>query len=458
MTDFLVQWGRGALGIVILLSLAWSLSEDRWAVRRRLVLGGLALQFALALLLLKLPASQQLFVAVNGLVLALSQATEAGTSFVFGHVGGGAPPYEMAYPENSFVLAFRALPLVLVIGALSALLFHWQILPVVVRGFAWLLRRSLGVGGPLGLGAAANVFIGMVEAPLLIKPYLAGMSRSALFALMTTGMATIAGTVMVLYATLIGDAVPNALGHILTASLVNAPGALVIAGILVPAPRAAAGIDVSAAQASARLRPAGPESRGLKSRSLGSVTAPGPDADAVPQIHQTYAGAMDAITRGALDALPLLLNIIAMLIVMVALVSLGNAALALLPTVGDASLTLERLLGWVFAPVVWLIGIPWQEAAAAGQLMGIKTVLNELLAYVQLTALPEGTLSERSRLIMTYALCGFANLGSLGIMLGGLGTLAPDRRAEVAALGLRAILGGTLTTLMTGALVGILVG
>jgi CNT family concentrative nucleoside transporter len=399
------------------------LSEDRRAVSARLVLGGLTLQLALALLLLKLPAAQQVFVGVNQLVLALNRATEAGTSFVFGHLGGGAAPYEVAYPENSFVLAFRALPLLLVISALSALLFHWRVLPVIVRAFAWLLKRSLGVGGALGLGAAANVFVGMVEAPLLIKPYLASMSRGALFALMTTGMATIAGTVMVLYATLIGTAVPNALGHILTASLVNAPAALVIAGILVPPRRS--GQDDS--------------------------------GDELPRLAPDHAGAMDAITRGTLEAIPLLLNIIAMLIVMVALVSLGNELLALVPGVNGAPLTLERLLGWVFAPVVWLIGIPWQEATTAGQLMGIKTMLNELLAYLQLAGLPADALSERSRLIMTYALCGFANFGSLGIMIGGLGALAPARRAEVAALGLRSILAGTLATLMTGALVGAII-
>ncbi len=402
-----------------LLACAWLLSEDRRGVRVRLVLGGLALQLALALLLLKLPAAQQVFVAVNQLVLALNRATEAGTGFVFGYLGGAAAPYEVAYPENSFVLAFRALPLVLMISALSALLFHWRVLPVVVRAFAWLLKRGLGIGGALGLGAAANVFVGMVEAPLLIKPYLASMHRGALFALMTTGMATIAGTVMVLYATLIDAAVPNAMGHILTASLVNAPAALVIAGILVPHRR-------------------------------------GDGDEALPPLAPDHAGAMDAITRGTLDAIPLLFNITAMLIVMVALVSLGNELLALLPAVTDAPLTLERLLGWVFAPVVWLIGIPWQEAAVAGQLMGIKTVLNELLAYLRLAELPADALSERSRLIMTYALCGFANFGSLGIMIGGLGALAPARRAEVASLGVRSILAGTLATLMTGALVGIL--
>jgi CNT family concentrative nucleoside transporter len=423
MLDLLLQLARGALGIGALLACAWLLSEHRRGVSARLVLGGLALQLMLAVLLLKLPAAQQVFVAVNELVLALSRATEAGTSFVFGHLGGGDAPFEMAYPENSFVLAFRALPLVLVIGALSALLFHWRVLPAVVRGFAWLLQRTLGVGGALGLGAAANVFVGMVESPLLIKPYLAGMHRATLFALMTTGMATIAGTVMVLYATLIGDAVPNAMGHILTASLVNAPAALVVAGILVPHPGA------------------------------GALTV---SDDTLPALGTDHAGAMDAVTRGTLDAIPLLLNIIAMLIVMVALVSLGNELLALLPAVGDAPLTLERLLGWVFAPVVWLIGIPWQEAATAGQLMGIKTVLNELLAYLRLAELSDAALSERSRLIMTYALCGFANFGSLGIMIGGLGALAPERRAEVAALGMRSILAGTLATLMTGALVGAL--
>jgi CNT family concentrative nucleoside transporter len=420
MMDLLVNAAHGALGISTLLACAWLLSEDRRAVSARLVLGGLTLQLALALLLLKLPAAQQVFVGVNQLVLALNRATEAGTSFVFGHLGGGAAPYEVAYPENSFVLAFRALPLLLVISALSALLFHWRVLPVIVRAFAWLLKRSLGVGGALGLGAAANVFVGMVEAPLLIKPYLASMSRAALFALMTTGMATIAGTVMVLYATLIGTSVPNALGHILTASLVNAPAALVIAGILVP-----------------------PRGGGQ-----------GDSGDELPRLAPDHAGAMDAITRGTLEAIPLLLNIIAMLIVMVALVSLGNELLALLPEVNGAPLTLERVLGWVFAPVVWLIGIPWQEATAAGQLMGIKTILNELLAYLQLARLPTDALSERSRLIMTYALCGFANFGSLGIMIGGLGALAPARRAEVAALGLRSILAGTLATLMTGAVVG----
>ncbi|MGB5833475.1 MAG: nucleoside transporter C-terminal domain-containing protein [Thiohalocapsa sp.] len=411
---------HGLLGLCCLLSVAWLFSEDRRHIPARLVLGGLALQFVLALLLLKLPAAQALFIAINGAVLVLQQATEAGTSFVFGHLGGGQTPYDATYPENSFVLAFRALPIVLVIGALAALLFHWRVLPMLVHALAGLLRHSLGIGGALGLGVAANVFIGMVESPLLIKPYLRDMSRGALFALMTTGMATIAGTVMVLYATLIGDAVPNAMGHILTASLISAPAALVVAGLMIP-------------------------------------DSPNQMDNETPPIDQDAGSAMDAITRGTLDAIPLMLNIMAMLVVMVALVSIVNSVLGWLPAVHGDPLTLQRMLGWIFAPLVWLIGIPWDEAAQAGQLMGIKTVLNELLAYLELASVPPDLLSERSRLIMTYALCGFANFGSLGIMIGGLGSLAPERRAEVVGLGIRSILAGTLTTLMTAAMVGMLI-
>jgi CNT family concentrative nucleoside transporter len=281
------------------------------------------------------------------------------------------------------------------------------------------LRRTLGVGGPLGLGAAANVFVGMTEAPLLIRPYLNAMPRSALFALMTCGMATVAGTVMVLYASILAPVIPDALGHILTASLISAPAALMIAGVLVPP--AADEADREGAKLDAR-----------------------------------YAGAMDAITRGTLDAIPLYLNILAMLVVLVALVTLANQVLGLLPAVAGEPLTLQRFLGWIMAPLVWLIGIPWAEAQTAGALMGVKTVLNELIAYLELASLPEESLSERSRLVLIYALCGFANFGSLGIMIGGLGAMAPERRGEIVALGMKSILAGTLATLMTGAVVAIL--
>jgi concentrative nucleoside transporter, CNT family len=409
---------RGLLGIAFLLLLAWALGEDRRRVPWRIVIGGLAAQFGLALLLLKLPVCKSLFLALNQGAVALEEAARAGTSLVFGYLGGGPLPFTENFPGAAYVLAFRALPLVLVISALSSLLFYWRILPAVVCGFSFLLQKSLGIGGAVGVGAAANIFVGMVEAPLLIRPYLAGMSRGELFAVMTCGMSTIAGTVLVLYASILQHALPDALGQILTASVISAPAALVVAALMVP---------------------------------LGEGTSAGEVEFAAGD-----RSAMDAITRGTAEGLSLLLNIVAMLIVLVALVSLVNLALGLLPAVAGGAVTLQRLLGWLLAPLTWLLGIPWREAATAGSLLGTKTVLNELLAYLDLAALPPGALSEHSRLIMTYALCGFANFGSLGIMLGGLGTMVPERRGEIVALGLKSIVAGTLATCMTGAVVGLL--
>ncbi|EXJ14665.1 NupC/NupG family nucleoside CNT transporter [Imhoffiella purpurea] len=410
---------QAALGLTLLTFLAWSLSENRMGVKPRLILTGLGLQFALALAFLKIPFAKELFLGLNQIVIAVQQATQSGTQLVFGYLGGGPAPFTPEFPQNSFVLAFQALPLILVISALSALLFHWGIMPKLVRAFAWILRRIMGTGGPLGLGAAANVFVGMTEAPLLIRPYLSGMSRSALFGLMTCGMATIAGTMMMLYAGIVGPVIPDAMGHILIASIVSTPAALMIAGIMIP--------------------------------------ETGETADETPpSIPNQDLGSMDAITRGTLDAIPLWLNIIAMLIVMIALVSLVNQMLAWLPEISGEPISAQRILGWIMAPIVWLIGIPWSEAPTAGSLMGIKTILNELVAYLQLAQLPADALSERSRLIMTYAMCGFANLGSLGIMIGGLGAMAPERRGEIVAMGMKSIVAGTLATLMTGAVVGML--
>lgn len=408
------------IGIVLILATAWLLSEQRAAIKPRILVAGLGLQCLLALLLLKWPPAQTLFLRLNDLAVALQTATQAGTSMVFGFLGGGAAPFETSSPHHSFVLAFQALPLILVMSALSALLFYWRILPWMVRGFAWLLRITMGTGGALGLGAAANVFVGMTEAPLLIRPYLDGLSRAALFALMVCGMATVAGTVMVVYAGILSASIPDALGHILTASLISAPAALMVAGIMVPETNQDAATHTDVA---------------LRSEAHSSI---------------------DAITRGTLEALPLWLNIIGMLIVMVALVSLANQILALLPHVGGEALSAQRLLGWIMAPVVWAIGVPWSEAHTAGALMGLKTVLNELVAYLELASLTEDALSDRSRLIMTYALCGFANLGSLGIMIGALATMAPRRRSEVVALGMKSVVAGTFATLLTGAIVALI--
>jgi len=410
---------QGLLGLCCFCALAWVVSEDRRAVRPVVVLIGLALQFGLALLLLKLPVFRQLFLILNDAILALQSATEAGTGFVFGFLGGGELPFEETYAGASFVLAFRALPLILVVSALSSLLFYWRVLPLVVRGFAWMLERSMNIGGALGLGAAANIFVGMVEAPLLIRPYLARMTRAELFAVMTCGMATIAGTVMVLYASVLSDMLPDAMGHVLSASIISAPAAIMIARLMVPETQ--------------------PETEG-------SLTLP----------HEANSS-MEAVTQGTVAGLRLLAYIVAMLVVFVALVSLANQLLGLLPSVGGEALSLQRVLGWLMAPVAWLMGIPWGESHTAGSLLGTKTVLNELLAYLRMAELSPDTLSERSRLIMTYALCGFANLGSLGIMLGGMTAMAPERRSEIVGLGPKSILSGTLATSLTGAVVGLLI-
>ena len=398
--------------------LAWVFSEGRKNINFRTLVAGLLLQVCLALLLLKFPGSQDAFLWLNKGVRALEESTRAGTGFVFGYLGGGPLPFDEKNPAFSYVLAFRGLPLVLVISAITSLFFYWRIIPMVVNGFAWILKRVMGIGGVEGLGAAANVFIGMVEAPLFVRPYLSGISRSELFTIMVCGMATIAGTVMVLYASILQSVVPGIMGHLLVASIVSAPAAITISKLMVP--------EVSKVSEEVLAAP-----RGAKS-------------------------AMDAITKGTLGGIKLLINIIAMLVVFVALVYLINLFLAFLPEISGKPVTFERLVGYIMAPVVWLMGIPASEAMTAGGLMGVKTVLNELLAYLNFAALPREALCERSRLIMIYAMCGFANFGSLGIMIGGLGSMAPERRDEIVGLGLKSIVAGTIATCMTGALVGMI--
>jgi CNT family concentrative nucleoside transporter len=411
---------QSAAGIAALLAIAWIISENRRAVSWKQAGIGLAVTFATAVVLIKVPGVAAAFAAINRAVDAIAAATRAGTSFVFGYLGGGALPYELKVPGAEFVLALQALPIVLVMSVLTTLLFYWRILPPIVRGFSWLLERTLGVGGAVGLSTAANIFLGMVEAPLFIRPYLARLTRSELFMVMTGGMAGIAGTVLVIYATILGPLIPEAAGHLVIASVLGAPAAILISAIMVPA--------------------AGGE------RTAGALGDPEPVA----------ASTMDAIVKGTGAGLELLLNICAMLIVLVALVHLANAILGALPEVAGAPVTLQRVLGYAMAPVCWLMGIPWDQAVTAGSLMGIKTILNEFIAYIELSKLPADALDERSRLIMLYAMCGFANFGSLGIMIGGLATMAPERRDDVVALGLRSIVSGTLATCLIGAIVGVL--
>ena len=407
---------HSAAGLLVLTFLAWLFSENRRQVDIKATAIGLAVQLGLALILLKLPFSRDFFALLNQAVLALQEASVAGTSFVFGYLGGGDLPFIEKFPGASFILALQALPIILVMSALSSLLFYWRIMPAVVRAFSWALQKTMAVGGALGVGTAANIFVGMIEAPLFIRPYLNRLTRSELFAVMVCGMATIAGTVMVLYASILQPVIPEALGHILIASVISAPAALTVARLMIPE------TDVPTA------------------------------GDIVPP--RTASSSMDAITKGTVDGIHFLINITAMLVVLVALVHLANIILALLPEINSAPITLQRLLGYIMAPVVWLLGVPWAEATTAGTLMGTKTIMNEFLAYLDLARLPAGTLSDRSTMIMIYAMCGFANFGSLGIMIGGLGSMAPERKAVVVELGLKSIVAGTIATCMTGAVAG----
>ena len=413
---------QSLLGIFVLLALAWSVSEDRRSVAWKHAAAALLATFVTAVVMLKTPGAARLFGAVNDAVDAIAAATRAGTSFVFGYLGGGPLPFELKAPGAEFVLALQSLPIVMVMSVLTTLLFYWRILPPIVRGFSWLLERTLNVGGAVGLSTAANIFLGMVEAPLFIRPYLASLTRSELFMVMTGGMAGIAGSVLVLYATILGPVVPNAAAHFVIASVLGAPAAILVSQLMVP-------------------------DRSEKHTGRPSI-----------EIGQIASSTMDAIVKGTAVGLELLLNICAMLIVMVALVHLSDSIIGTLPSVGGAPVTLERMLGAAMAPVCWLMGVPWEQAATAGSLMGMKTILNEFIAYIELSKLPPDALDARSRLIMLYALCGFANFGSLGIMIAGLSTLAPERRGDVVSLGLKSIVSGTLATCLIGAMVGVLTG
>ena len=409
---------QSILGLIIFLSIAWIISENRNKVNFKFVIKGVLIQILIAVLLLKLPFLKVIFLSLNKIVVALERSTLAGTSVVFGYLGGATLPYVEKSPGTSFILAFRALPLLIVISALSALLFYWKILPRIVNFFSLIFQKTMNIGGAEGVGLSANIFVGMVEAPVLIRPYLNKLTRSELFSLMTCGMATIAGTVMVLYASILSTIIYDALGHLLIASIISAPAAITIAKIMIP------------------------ETENVTS---GDIV-----------ITNDSISPMDAITNGTIQGVQLFLNIVAMLISLVAIVHLVNIFLGFLPYMNGEPFTLQRFLGFIMSPIVWLMGIPWTEAPVAGSLMASKTILNEFIAYLDLSNLPKNTLQGRSLIIMTYALCGFANPGSLGIMIGGMGTMAPERRQEIIALGFRSIIAGTLATCMTGAVVGII--
>ncbi len=410
---------QGLLGYAALLLLAFALSENRRRISLRIVASGVALQWALALLFIKLPWTAEAFLLLNHGVEALQKATDAGTSFVFGYLGGGPLPFAETAPGAAFIFAFRALPMILVVSALATLLFHWGALQILVNAFAFVLRRVMGIGGALGLGAAVHIFVGNIEAPLLVRPWLARMQRGEFFALMTCGMAGIAGTVMVLYASILGPVIPSALGHILIAAVISTPAALAVSALMTP-------FDSHAGEK---------EDYSIGAPALSSI---------------------DALAKGTADGITFFANITATLIVAIACVTLVNLGLGLLPQMGGEAITLQSLFALAFKPVMMLIGLSGAEAEAAARLMATKTVLNEFIAYVDLARLGPDALSEKSRLIVTYALCGFANFGSAGIMIGGLSAMCPERKQDIVDLGLRSILSGTIATCMSGAVVGVL--
>jgi len=415
--DFLPQ-AQSALGLAAFVLIAWLLSENQRAFPWRTVAAGLALQIALAALLLGIPQVRTALLSLNVIIEALQKATAQGTSFVFGFTGGGKAPFEVKDPASLTTIAFGVLPLVIVVSALSALLWHWRVLQAIVGAFAWALEKTLAIGGALGVGCAANVFMGMIEAPLLIRPYLEKMTRSELFTLFTCGLGTIAGTVMALFAVLLEPVVPGAIGHIIVASLLSLPASILLAKVMIP------GDEVTPAKAG---------------------------------VGKLYRSTMDAVATGAEDGLKIYLNIIAMLIVMIALVALADIVLGNI-VIDGAPLSFARVAGWLFAPLVWLVGVPLDEVQAAGSLMGTKVVLNEFIAYLNMAALPADSLSPRSELLMLYAMCGFANLSSVGMVIAGVSAIAPSRRDEIVALSLWSIIPGNLATCMTGAVVGLLPG
>lgn len=413
---------QSLLGIIIIPLLAWAISENRSAagggVGLRFVAGGIALQFLLVALLLHMPWSRPVFEVLSNGVLALQSAADHGARLVFGYLAGGATPFDETNPGAGFILAFRVFPLILLISALVRLLYYWGILQRVVAAAAWALRRLFGTSGPLATTAAGSIFLGLVEAPLLIKPYLKEMPRGALFAAMAVTMATVAGTVMALYASILATVVPGAAGHLLAASVINVPGALMLARLAVP-----------------------------------DGFTEGPDTVRIDHEDAAHSS-IDAIAKGTFDGLHIVAGVAATLIVMVSLVALVNMALGLFGTIGGEKLTLQLMLGYFCVPFAFIIGIPAGETIAAGSLIGQKVVLNEFLAYLDLLKMPPEALSERSKLIITYALCGFANLGSLGILIGGLSVLCPERRSEIVLLAPKALVIGFLATLLTASIIG----
>ncbi|WP_018147066.1 NupC/NupG family nucleoside CNT transporter [Henriciella marina] len=417
-----MEWGwdnaRALIGIVFIFAIGWGLSEQRNKFPWRLVIGAVAMQFAFALILFGIPVVRSLLFKANFIVEALQEATRNGTSFVFGYVGDNQAASEIMIGDAPPLFFFQILPVVIVVAALSAILWHWHILRWVTKGFAFIFRKLMGLGGATSLAVSANVFMGMTEAPVLVKPYIKGMTRSEIFILMTAGFATIAGSVLVIYTTFLNGVMANPLAQLLTASIIAAPAAVAMALVMIP-----------------------------------ETTDP---SERAHEPDFKYNSTMDAFATGAADGLQIVLNIATMLIAALALLWLANAGLGAFPDVFGAPLSIQRVLGWVFSPLMYMIGVPWGEAALSGSLMGIKTVLTEFVAFIELGAIPEDAMDPRTRIITAHAICGFANFGSIGILIGGLNIICPERRSTFLELAWKTLIAGTLATCLSGAVVGAL--
>ena len=419
---FGLENAQSLVGVALAIGFCWLLSENRRAFPWKLTIGAVLVQATLVLALFGLPALRAGLQGVGHAVDGLSDSTQAGVAFVFGFLAGTKDqPYALSNPGALFVFAFRVLPVILVVCALAALLWHWRILRWITQGFGIVFSRTMGLRGPPALATAATVFMGQVEGPIFIRSYLPSLSRSELFMLIAVGMSCVSGSTMVAYATILKDVLPNAASHVLTASIISAPAGVLLARILVP-------------------------------RDPASEVPQGGDEEQ----DKVYDSSVDALIKGTSDGLSIVLNVAATLIVFVALVAMVNGILGMLGQVGGAPVTVERILGFIFAPLAWALGIRWADAPTAGSLLGVKLVLTEFTAFIRMSAIPVDALDERTRTIMTYALCGFANIASVGINVAGYSVLVPERRAEIMGMVWKAMMAGFLATCLTASVVGVM--
>ena len=419
---FGLENAQSLVGVALVLLVCWAVSENRRRFPWKLAIGAISVQAILVLALFGLSWLRSGLQGVGIVVDGLASSTQAGVGFVFGFLAGTPnQPYPLTDAGSLFVFAFRVLPVILVVCALAALLWHWKILVWITQLFGIVFERTMGLRGPPALATAATVFMGQVEGPIFIRSYLPSLSRSELFMLIAVGMACVSGSTMVAYATILKDVLPNAAAHVLTASIVSAPAGVLLARIIVPR-------DAAIEQAQTYD----------------------------PAAAKRYDSSIDALIKGTTDGLQIVLNVGATLIVFVALVAMLNKMLGILPMVGGEPISVERGLGVIFAPLAWAIGVPWKDAPTAGSLLGVKLVLTEFTAFIKMGAIPAGAIDDRSRILMTYALCGFANVASVGINLAGFSVLVPERRNEIVGMVWKAMMAGFLATCLTASVVGLL--